>query len=649
MLYKFDDFVLDTNNFKLTCHGENVLVTRQAFDLLHLLIKNSHRLVTREEVVEHIWDGREVSDTTISSSIKYVRKYLGDDGAVQKYIKTVRGRGYQFICDNEIEEVAQTTQSHKNRIEVTTSFNKTMLFSLIIGCLVFVIGLLLFAETNFISNKSDDEVLSSGGSNNSITVLPFTDMSSDGTQEYFGDGVAEEILNVLAGIKELDVTSRSTAFSLKGQNYSIPEIANKLNVAYVVEGSVRSAGNRVRVTVQLIDATRDIHLWSENYDREMIDIFAIQDEIAKSIARVLEIEISDNSLDREAPTKNMDAYVLYLQGHQLFLDRGKGKSIDEEANLLKGLESLVKATDMDPNFAVAWADRASAMAVLPTFLSNDFTAKLVAPDVLRFANKAISLDPNLSQAWAVKGFTHLNQMQFQDAQIALTRSTTLNPKNETAWLWQALHYISVGYHQKALEAVNMAIKLGPERTINHGVQSTILYALGDIDKAVEVLDYNMENRNYHIGRADRIIIAAYQNDSERAFVEIEKATERLNVLDPEAYNDERKLYFSARNNPELREKAQSALIKSFEDELDSKSFFGAFMLQDGERLVHFLKYNPMNIAFFLRRIFNPSLRSVINEDVVKDYFKEIGLFAYWQDNGFPTFCRAISDVDFICE
>ncbi|MBT5074905.1 MAG: hypothetical protein HOM63_14390, partial [Kordiimonadaceae bacterium] len=255
MLYRFDEFELDTENFELHHLGVALHVEPQTFDFLLFLIQNSDRIVTRDDIIEHVWQGRIVSDTTISSCVKSARKVLGDDGENQRYIKTTRGRGFQFIAkvNPDMEPVTESINQPYN--QVTSQISKPTVFYLLVCGLIFIIGLLLFnqfqaAKTD---NKSTVKNIASSDAPFTIAVMPFTDLSAEGNQEYFGDGISEEVLNVLTSVEELSVTSRTTAFTLKGQKLSVPEIADRLNVKYIVEGSVRSSGNRIRITAQLID------------------------------------------------------------------------------------------------------------------------------------------------------------------------------------------------------------------------------------------------------------------------------------------------------------------------------------------------------------------------------------------------------------
>lgn len=366
----------------------------------------------------------------------------------------------------------------------------------IIGFLILVIGFQFWMNVD--SANTDHE--------NTIAVMPFTDMSADQSQEYFGDGIAEEILNLLVPIDELDVTSRTSSFALKGQNLLAPEIATQLDVNYIVEGSIRRDGNNVRVTAQLIDVENDTHLWSETYDRELVSIFAIQDEISTAITNALQVELIGGEIVREVPTQNMDAYALYLQGHQLFIKRGY-------VELISAIELLEQAVTLDPEFAEAWADLGGSRALIPAFsaeLMSDY-----ASIAFEAVNMAISLEPSSGQAWAVKGYIHEQLFEWKLADVAHKHAVELNPSNETAWLWLAGHYLETGDLPNAEVAIRRAIEIAPNTSINNGFLGRILLAQGRIDEAKPVVELAI-NLGWGPSNDEKANIALLENDPELA-------------------------------------------------------------------------------------------------------------------------------------
>ncbi|HEY5641903.1 MAG TPA: hypothetical protein VIS31_03430, partial [Woeseiaceae bacterium] len=268
----------------------------------------------------------------------------------------------------------------------------------IVTLLVVAIAMLgldrLVPETVHVPQEAPIESEMAGAPAQSIAVLPFADLSPDGDQEYFSDGIAEEILNVLVRIDGLKVASRTTSWGFKGQEVlGIPQIADKMNVRHVLEGSVRKSGDTVRITAQLIDATTDQHLWSETFDRQLTteSIFAIQDEIAGAIAAQLGLLIDPGTTKplHRGDTDNIDAYEVYLEAWQLFVER---------RSLRRAVELFEKAVSTDPGFARAWSGLAATYQIAPGWGITDRDYASLARNA---AETAIKLNPELSMPYAV--------------------------------------------------------------------------------------------------------------------------------------------------------------------------------------------------------------------------------------------------------
>jgi TolB-like protein len=284
--------------------------------------------------------------------------------------------------------------------------------------------------------QSQAAALTQAEDRNSIAVLPFINMSDDPSQEYFSDGISEELLNLLVKVNGLNVASRTSSFAFKGSTASIPDIASQLKVTNILEGSVRKAGNKVRITAQLIDTTNDRHLWSDTYDRELTDIFAIQDEIANAIVTALTselgLELDADEVSVEADTRNMDAYQLFLQGRALVIAR---------RDFPKAIQLLERATELDPEFARAWSMLGMAYYLVPSWsmLSAKEDAEYYALTE-RAIDRALELDPSQSISLAVKAM--LKQYakggaDFESALELISRALELDPANATAWLWRS--------------------------------------------------------------------------------------------------------------------------------------------------------------------------------------------------------------------
>ena len=298
------------------------------------------------------------------------------------------------------------------------------------------------------------EPLSRGGP--SIAVLPFTTLSTDPEDEFFADGVAEEIINALGRLEDLKVAARTSSFSFKGKNEDLRTIGRKLGVRTVLEGSVRRAGKRLRITAQLVDAGDGYQLWTDRYDREMKDVFEIQEEIARKIAsRLTETLISDSdpSLVKKG-TDDVEAFTLYTQGRGLIEQRN-------ETGLNRAATFFRKAIDRDPDYALAWTGLADTLVVIEEYGFAESGSLL--PEARRAIDRALEIDPNLAEAHASYGLLHTHQdvRQGQIAIDAFERAVEINPGYASVYHWESWMRLIVGQGQRALEKSRRAVELNP--------------------------------------------------------------------------------------------------------------------------------------------------------------------------------------------
>ena len=334
-----------------------------------------------------------------------------------------------------------------DRTESITSQTGRKLDFTIIGMLSLVVIFLVIDR--FVLHPKHDEVTAEASP--SIAVLPFANMSDDAANEYFADGITEEILNLLAKIPELEVTSRNSAFQFKGDNVDIPTVAKQLNVAHVLEGSVRKSGVKVRITAQLIDAETDKHLWSETYDRELNDIFQIQDEIAGEVVDVLHV-----TLLGEAPKSTKtdpEAYSLYLEGMHL-LDQGK------PSDWLPAQQRFEAVIDIDSGYAPAWFGRAKAVRSQANFglIDLDEGTELAR----QWANHALELDPTLAEAWAMLShLAYVYDWDWSAARSFAARAREFGPGNSIPLLASARVEMAVGNVEAMVEYAEGAHAVDP--------------------------------------------------------------------------------------------------------------------------------------------------------------------------------------------
>jgi adenylate cyclase len=321
-------------------------------------------------------------------------------------------------------------------------------------------------------NAAPDEI--ADADKPSIAVLPFNNMSGDPEQEYFSDGISEDIITDLSKISGLFVIGRNTSFGYKGMSPQLQRVASDLGVKFLLEGSVRKAGQRVRVNAQLIDGTNGGHLWADRYDRDLTDIFAIQDEITQSIVEQLKIRLlpKEKKAITQAPTANIEAYNYYLKGRQFFHSWTR-------KFLILAREMFAKAVELDPQYARAYAGIANCDARLWGW----FNVPTRAEDVLAIADKAISLDPNLAEAHAARAEALVNSGRRHEAPAAFERAMELDPNSFDANLSYARYCVTEGDFEGAIEHYTRALEIQPEDSQAPFLLQIVYRSLGRIEEA----------------------------------------------------------------------------------------------------------------------------------------------------------------------
>ncbi len=400
---------------------------------------------------------------------------------------------------------------------------------LIIGVLMAALGYFAYdkfflssareiAKEEIATEEATVQSVAAEPSDKSIAVLPFVNMSDDPGNEYFSDGISEEILNLLAKVPDMRVTSRSSAFSFKGQNVDIPTIAARLNVAHVLEGSVRKSGNQLRITAQLIEVATDTHLWSETYDRELENIFAIQDEIAAAVVEALKITLLGREL--KATETNPEAYALYLQGRH-FINQGTEESHKQAETLLK------QALAIDSGFAPAWTalgdlyERQIGMGRLPF----DEGAELARHTI----QKALAIDPQYGRAYAVLAEVEMfYDWDFAAAFQHLQQALALNSGDAFILVIAARLNTILGRLDEGIDLIQQSIALDPVAPEGHYRLGRTLYRAHRLEEAAVSLQMALSlmpggrAAQYRLG-----FVLLAQGDASAALVAMEQETSDL--------------------------------------------------------------------------------------------------------------------------
>jgi TolB-like protein len=450
---RFGDFFLDLARGQLSRDGRPVPLRARACDILRVLVAAAGEVVTKDQLMAQVWPKQVVEENTLQVHISALRKALGEDVGGQRFIATVAGRGYRFIADKS--KLPKETTVRTNR------------------------------EPPSIPQKP------------SIAVLPFQNMSGDVDQDYFADGIVEDITTALSRMRWLFVIARNSSFSYKGRLFDAREVGRQLGVRYLLEGSVRKTRNRIRITAQLIDATVGSHLWADRFDGDLDDIFDLQDRVSSCVVGAISPKLEEAEIRRSKykPTENLDAYDLFLRGvasvHQL-----SRESISTALNLFES------ATKLDPDFALA--NGMAAWCYVQRKANgwlND--PRLDALAAVRLARQAIDLgrdDPDAlhraGHALAYLGLDHDAGATF------VKRALTLNPNLALGWFSSTWINVWMGQPEPALEHIQNAMRLSPVDPLMPNMLAAMAYAhlfAGNYDAASNAADQALQEKgNYHV-------------------------------------------------------------------------------------------------------------------------------------------------------
>ena len=495
----------------------------------------------------------------------------------------------------------------------------TVIIGLLIIALVVAVGMHFRGDSPDPVDSVSEVVATSG--NQSIAVLPFVNMSDDPDNEYFSDGISEELLNVLVKVEGLRVASRTSSFSFKGKDTPIPEIADALKVEHVLEGSVRKAGDTIRITAQLIDVRTDSHLWSETYDRKFEDIFVIQDEISAHIVEALKVALGAGEIVETAskPTDNLAAYEDYLKGRYLWQRRG-------EDNIRTSIELLTKATEADPGFARAWSSLAAAHITLPAYSNVDNTNHYQL--ALDHATRALRLDPTIAEAHAVLG--EVTRITGADdlSQVAqhYIRAIELEPKVSTGYLWYSEFLLAAGRTTAALDNINIALQLDPFHPGTMSVAGVVHQVLGNYETAEEYTKSAIDLGHPY---------AVYQM-LELSIIRGNYATTRelaRDLIEDIALFD---LYVAARTDASLRDQ----FLERIQDQPTSQLFMARDLAQFGrlDEAFEILEHAQLlgNDSFFL---WDLNMRPLRQDPRFVEIIRKNGFIDYWDNAGWSPLCK----------
>lgn len=471
MQFLFENHTLDTDRRELRRGSEPVAVEPQVFDLLVYLVQNRERVVSKDDLIASVWGGRIVSESTLTSRINAARKAVGDSGGAQKLIRTIARKGLRFVA---------SVQARSGGAEAAPP------------------GVPAAKEA-----REPPRTALPLPDRPAIAVLPFTNMSGDPEQEYFSDGISEDIITALSKLRWFFVIARNSSFTYKGKPVHLKQVAEELGVGYVVEGSVRKGGDRLRITAQLNDVSTGSHVWAERYDRALADVFAVQDEITEAIVAAIEPQLyaAENFRAQRKPPDSMDAWDLVMRALSHYWRVTRQDNMVAQA-------LLEKATALDPNYG-------QAFGLLAT--SHTFGAHMGWEDMARMmpiaeeaALAAIRADDEDAWAHQALGCVYLFAQRFDDSLAQFELALRLNPNFSLAQGYYGLTLCYCGRWQEGAAGANRAIRLSPRdpfAAVYYGIAAYAQFVGRDYNEAMRLARQGIRQRGDFVG-AHRVLTAA---------------------------------------------------------------------------------------------------------------------------------------------
>ncbi|MGY3574498.1 winged helix-turn-helix domain-containing tetratricopeptide repeat protein [Bradyrhizobium sp. USDA 4504] len=468
MPFLFEDYRLDAGRRELRRGSELVPVGPKVFDLLLFLVENREQVVTRDDLLKAVWDGRIVSESTLTSHVNAVRKAVGDTGKEQRLIRTVSRRGLRFVGQITEEELSARASVMDPGADVGVPRVENIQETIRAFEVDAPTGAREAAPFFAAAAESPPPLPDKP----SIAVLPFQNMSGDVEQEYFADGMAEDIITALSRFKEPFVIARNSSFTYKARAVDVKQVGRELGVRYVLEGSVRKVANRVRITGQLVDAATGAHIWADRFDGELGDIFELQDRVTESVVGAIAPAVEKAEIERakRKPIASLDAYAIYLRGLAGLHQFGNRQANEEALRLFK------RAIELDPEFATAYGRAASCYLIAKINGWITDTANAIA-EVKTLTQRAVELGKNDPIALSAGG----NALAFVVGELGVgaglvDRALALNSNLGEGWNFGGWIKIWLGEPEAAIERFARAIRLSPLDPWLMGMRAGTAYA-----------------------------------------------------------------------------------------------------------------------------------------------------------------------------
>lgn len=499
-VYRFGKFELDSRKRTLSRADSPVSLTPKAFDVLLFLVQNPNRLVTKEELLQAVWGDTFVEEGNLTQYISHLRKALSDNSEDTRLIVTIARKGYQFTEHVSVTEATDTTKTYPVRVPVTQDSGAPVQSSVVpaeeipkpsrhwrkaalVGALAIILtgaGYLIWRHFRVREQPHSERIM--------LAVLPFKNLTGDPDKEYLADGLTEEMISQLARLdpSQLGVIARTSVMGYKNKDTRLDQIGRDLSVQYVLENSVRGNGNQLRLTAQLIQVKDQTHLWAQDYDYSAKDVLVVQDEVAKAVARQIQLRLTSQQEASLAQTHQVkpEAFDAYLQGYYFF-QRNSDQDMDRAAKYFE------RATQLDPNYALAWVWLSRArlwlgnLGIIPTNTARRFAREAI--------DRALALNPNLAEAYIQLGRIK-QQVDFDwaGADASFQRAVAVEPGNPKCSMIAAGLALELGRFDEALRLTERAVELDPLNGGNLVRRGQVKVVMGQLDQAAADIKKGLE-------------------------------------------------------------------------------------------------------------------------------------------------------------
>ena len=610
--YKIGDIILETGPRKVSRDGEILEMGGLTYDFLSSLVHSAPNVVENDELADKIWSGRTVSPETITRRAAMLRQALSDDAESPRYFEVVRGRGYRMVAD--VTQLTGPAEIPRKRLTLLAA-SCAALSLIVVG----IVGWFIFANERM----------------ETVAVLPFEDMSPNADQQYLARGIAAEIINELAGFDGLRVVGQVSSFSYGESNKSLRAIGEELGADSILVGSVRKDGNSLRVTAQLLDSNSEYHIWSQEFDRNLTDIFAIQEEIARTVSGALGVQLGVGSQNqfKGAGTSNVEAYELYLEA---LSDR----------NPQRAIPLLERVVELDPDYAAAWAMLAVSVGGRGWDALPEAALPMVT-DAYEFVGRAIEADPESARGLSIFGTYSsglaLNWGRGEDSHVAALK---IRPRDYFVLVQYGNTLSRAGRIRAARAQHELAQSVEPLAPLS-SLRHNIMIAQRRFDEAENYADrLEATGRSPTLVADVRLQIALSQRDAEKL---------KLRLSNPAVMpSGASTLYAAILKNFDSPESVISILQNVFEDEgvdwpgkRQDIALFAAYF-GNPDLAVEVMAEELRHIRIRTQLLWHPVMSEARKLSAFNALVHELNLVEYWRAYGWPDFCQPLNDFEFRC-